>query len=64
MPEETADEIIDKYAETNIAHPFMEGNGRAARIWLDCILKQKPDKCVDWQLIDKREYLEAVNEVF
>ena len=62
MPEETADEIIDKYAETDIAHPFMEGNGRATRIGLDCILKQKLGKCVDWQLIDKREYLEAMKK--
>ena len=62
MPVDTIDEIIDKYIETNIAHPFMEGNGRSTRIWLDCILKEKLGKCVDWQLIGKKEYLEAMRK--
>jgi cell filamentation protein len=62
MPESNADEIIDKYIETNIAHPFMEGNGRATRIWLDCILKFRSGKCVDWQLIDKKDYLSAMEK--
>lgn len=60
MPETTVDEIIDKYIETNIAHPFMEGNGRATRIWLDYMLKQRMNMCVDWQLIDKKDYLKAM----
>lgn len=57
MPEATVEEIIDKYVEMNIAHPFMEGNGRAMRIWLDMLLKRRLGLCVDWQLIDKKEYL-------
>ena len=60
MPESTAEEIIDKYVEMNIAHPFMEGNGRATRVWLDMLLKARIGKCVDWQLIDKRDYLAAM----
>lgn len=60
MPENTVEEIIDKYIETNIAHPFMEGNGRATRIWLDVILKDRIGKCIDWQVIDKKEYLAAM----
>lgn len=62
MPDKTADEIIDKYIETNIAHPFMEGNGRATRIWLDCILKARLKKCVDWEKIDKKDYLSAMEK--
>ncbi len=60
MPDSTAEEIIDKYVEMNIAHPFMEGNGRATRVWLDMLLKARIGKCVDWQLIDKRDYLAAM----
>ena len=62
MPENTVDEIIDKYIEMNIAHPFMEGNGRATRIWLDCIFKLRLKKCVDWKQIDKKEYLSAMEK--
>ena len=60
MPEETFEEIIAKYVEMNIAHPFMEGNGRTMRIWLDLILKARLKKMVDWQLIDKHRYLQAM----
>lgn len=60
MPETTFDEIADKYIEMNIAHPFREGNGRSTRIWLDLILKKRLGKCVDWSLIDKRSYLDAM----
>ena len=60
MPENTFDEIVDKYVEMNIAHPFREGNGRATRIWLDLILKAKLKSCVDWSKIDKKDYLEAM----
>lgn len=60
MPENSLDEIVDKYVEMNIAHPFMEGNGRAARIWLDLILKRGLKKCVDWSRIGKTEYMEAM----
>jgi cell filamentation protein len=60
MPENTFDEIADKYVEMNIAHPFMEGNGRSMRIWLDLILKKSLKKCVDWSLIGKRAYLSAM----
>ena len=60
MPESTFDEIIDKYVEMNIAHPFMEGNGRSTRIWLDLILKKNLAKCVDWSQIEKQEYLDAM----
>ena len=60
MPETTFEEIIDKYVEMNIAHPFMEGNGRSTRIWLDLILKKKLKKCVDWSQIEKQEYLNAM----
>lgn len=60
MPETTFDEIADKYIEMNIAHPFMEGNGRSARIWLDLILKKRLQKCVDWSRIGKREYMNAM----
>lgn len=62
MPETTFDEIIDKYVEMNVAHPFMEGNGRSTRIWLDLILKRSLKRCVDWSQIDKNEYLSAMRE--
>ncbi|HCK99285.1 MAG TPA: cell filamentation protein Fic [Candidatus Marinimicrobia bacterium] len=60
MPETTFDEIINKYVEMNIAHPFMEGNGRSARIWLDLILKKRIKKCVDWSKISKSDYMNAM----
>lgn len=60
MPESTFDEIVDKYVEMNVAHPFREGNGRATRIWLDLILKKNLKKCLDWAKIDKFEYLQAM----
>jgi len=60
MPENTFDEIIAKYVEMNIAHPFMEGNGRTMRIWLDMILKTKLKKVINWQLVDKTLYLQAM----
>ena len=60
MPETTFDEIVNKYVEMNIAHPFMEGNGRSARIWLDLILKKRLKKCVDWSKISKRDYMNAM----
>ena len=60
MPENTFDEIANKYVEMNIAHPFMEGNGRGTRIWLDLILKKRLKKCVDWSKIGKKDYLNAM----
>lgn len=60
MPQENFDQIIDKYVEMNVAHPFREGNGRATRIWLDLILKNQIKKCVDWSKIDKGDYLSAM----
>ena len=60
MPESTFEEIIAKYVEMNIAHPFMEGNGRATRIWLDMMLKKNIGKVVDWQTVDKDLYLQAM----
>jgi cell filamentation protein len=60
MPETTFDEIVEKYVEMNIAHPFMEGNGRSIRIWLDLILKKHLKKCVDWSKISKRDYMNAM----
>ena len=60
MPETTFDEIVDKYVEMNIAHPFMEGNGRSTRIWLDLMLKRTLKRCVEWSLIDKSAYLDAM----
>jgi len=60
MPESTFDEIADKYVEMNIAHPFMEGNGRSTRIWLDLIFKKRLKKCVDWSKINKNDYLNAM----
>lgn len=60
MPETTFEEIIAKYVEMNIAHPFMEGNGRATRIWLDMMLKKRLNRVVDWQRVDKVQYLQAM----
>ncbi len=60
MPEKTFEEIVDKYVEMNIAHPFMEGNGRTTRIWLDLILKKRLKKCVDWSKISKKDYIGAM----
>ena len=62
MPETTFDQIADKYVEMNVAHPFREGNGRTTRIWLDLILKRSLKKCVDWSQIDKKAYLDAMEE--
>ncbi|RHU27962.1 MULTISPECIES: protein adenylyltransferase Fic [Parabacteroides] len=60
MPENTFEEIVDKYVEMNIAHPFMEGNGRSTRIWLDLLFKKHLKQCVDWSLINKKDYLNAM----
>ena len=60
MPQQTFDEIVEKYVEMNIMHPFYEGNGRATRIWLDLLLIKKLGKCVDWQKINKEDYLSAM----
>ncbi len=60
MPENTFEEIIAKYVEMNVAHPFMEGNGRSTRIWLDMILKKQLGKVVEWEKIDKVQYLQAM----
>ncbi len=60
MPDRTFEEIVAKYVEINIAHPFMEGNGRSMRIWLDLILKKNLKQCVDWAMIDKSNYLNAM----
>jgi len=60
MPQSDFDAIIEKYVEMNIAHPFREGNGRATRIWLDLILKKELGKVVDWSLVDKEDYLLAM----
>lgn len=60
MPQSTFDEIIEKYVEMNIAHPFREGNGRSTRIWLDCILKKEIGMVVDWSRVDKEDYLLAM----
>ena len=62
MPDTTFDEIVDKYVEMNVAHPFMEGNGRSTRIWLDLIFKKNLKQCVDWSMIDKKNYLEAMRK--
>lgn len=62
MPETTLDEIVDKYVEMNVVHPFMEGNGRSTRIWLDLMLRRSLKRCVDWSQIDKNEYLAAMRE--
>ncbi len=60
MPESSFDEIVDKYVEMNIAHPFMEGNGRSTRIWLDLIFKKRLKVCVDWSKINKNDYMNAM----
>ncbi|MDU5809060.1 MAG: Fic family protein [Finegoldia magna] len=60
MPEGSFDEIIEKYVEMNVAHPFREGNGRATRIWLDLMLKKNLNKCVDWAMVDRADYLSAM----
>lgn len=62
MPQSTVDEIINKYVEMNVAHPFREGNGRSTRIWLDLILKKELKKCVDWSLINKYDYLRVMEQ--
>lgn len=62
MPEETFEQIADKYLEMNVAHPFMEGNGRATRIWLDLMLKHSLNRCIDWSRINKNDYLNAMSE--
>ena len=62
MPETTFDEIADKYVEMNVAHPFMEGNGRSTRIWLDLMFRRSLKKCVDWSKIDKNDYLNAMQK--
>ena len=62
MPATTFEEIADKYVEMNVAHPFVEGNGRSTRIWLDLILKKHMKRCVDWSLIDKKDYLTAMEK--
>lgn len=62
MSEDTLENIIDKYIEMNVAHPFMEGNGRSTRIWLDLILKKNLSVCVDWSKIDKKDYLNAMQK--
>lgn len=60
MPEDSFDQIIDKYVEMNIAHPFREGNGRSTRIWLDLILKKRLGRCIDWSLVNKNDYLQVM----
>ena len=60
MPQSMFDEIIEKYVEMNVAHPFREGNGRSTRIWLDCILKKELHQVVDWSRVDKSDYLMAM----
>ena len=60
MPQATFDEIIEKYVEMNVAHPFMEGNGRSTRIWLDLMFRRSLKRCVDWSKIDKNDYLNAM----
>lgn len=60
MPQSTFDEIVEKYVEMNIAHPFREGNGRSTRIWFDCILKRELKQVIDWDKVDKEDYLLAM----
>lgn len=62
MDESSFDAIVNKYVEMNIAHPFMEGNGRSTRIWLDLMLKKNLSMCIDWSKVDKKEYLNAMSE--
>jgi cell filamentation protein len=61
MPQTTFDEIVDKYVEMNVAHPFMEGNGRSTRIWFDLIFRKNLKQCVDWSMIDKKKYHRAMH---
>jgi len=60
MPQQSFDQIIEKYVEMNVAHPFREGNGRATRIWLDLVLKKELQRVIDWNAVDKAEYLSAM----
>ena len=60
MPQSTFDEIVEKYVEMNIAHPFREGNGRSTRIWLNIIMKRELNKVIDWSVVDKEDYLLAM----
>ena len=60
MPDNTFQEIVDKYIEMNVAHPFMEGNGRSTRIWLDLLLINRLSKCIDWSKIEKKDYMDAM----
>ena len=62
MPQSTFNEIVEKYLELNIAHPFMEGNGRATRIWLDLIFIKELKQCIDWSKIDKKDYFDAMKD--
>lgn len=62
MPEDSLENIVSKYVEMNVAHPFREGNGRSTRIWLDLMLKKNLGKCVDWSKIEKKDYLQAMQE--
>ncbi|MCF0217265.1 MAG: Fic family protein [Fibrobacteraceae bacterium] len=62
MPESNFEQIVEKYVEMNVAHPFREGNGRSTRIWLDLILKKRLQKCVDWSMVNKKEYLLAMQK--
>ena len=62
MPDDTFAQIVDKYIDMNIAHPFMEGNGRSTRIWLDMLFKERINKCIDWSKIEKNDYLSAMKE--
>ncbi len=62
MPDDTFPKIVDKYVEMNIAHPFMEGNGRSTRIWLDLLLKERLKKCIEWSKIEKNDYLSAMKD--
>ena len=62
IPQTTFEEIINKYVEMNVAHPFMEGNGRSTRIWLDLMLKHSLQNCIDWSLVNKNAYLEAMQK--
>lgn len=63
MPQSTFDEIVEKYVEMNVAHPFREGNGRSTRIWLDLMLKKEIGYVVDWCKVDKEDYLFAMEAV-
>ena len=63
MPEDTFEHIIEKYVEMNVCHPFMEGNGRSTRIWLDMMLKRALGKVVNWQYVDKDQYLSAMERI-